>query len=159
MTNLRATHLFKLLSDADVAYVVVGGVAAIAHGVPRFTRDADIVVDRSTESLKRLAGLMDALGVPDRVTDLRGLKKLDPRDEFDLARGLLVRLETIHGRLDLIADPAGSPPFAEMAADAEVVTIDDVPIPIVSRAHLLKMKAAAGRPKDLADISDLTRDV
>lgn len=159
MTDLRPTRLFQTLTDGGVTYLVVGGIAAIAHGVPRGTHDVDIVVERDIENLKRLAALMDTLGVPDRVTDLRGLKKLNPRDEFDLARGLLIRLETTYGRLDLIADPAGSPPFADMAADAEIVRVDDVPIPIVSRAHLLKMKTAAGRPKDLADISDLTRDV
>lgn len=157
--TLNPASLIAELNRAGVDYVVVGGFAAIAHGVPRTTFDLDIVVDRSRENLTRLTGAMDALGAPASVTDQANFLELDPRDPFDLARSRVLRIPTRFGPLDLIADPPGSTGFAGLRDDASVVELDELTIPIVSRDTLITLKRASGRPKDLGDVADLEREI
>lgn len=157
--TLDPAGLIAELNRAGVGYVVVGGFAAIAHGVPRTTFDLDIVADRSAENLTRLADAMDALRAPATVTDQANSLELDPRDPFDLARSRVLRIPTRFGPLDLIAEPPGSTGFAGLRDGASVIELDDVTIPVVSRDTLIALKRASGRPKDLGDVADLERDV
>ena len=48
-------QILQLLSRADVEFIVVGGVAASAHGSPRLTNDVDVVYRRTSENVDRLA--------------------------------------------------------------------------------------------------------
>ena len=45
--------------------------------------------------------------------------------------------------------------YPTLAADAEIVELADIEIPVCSLAHLRAMKRAAGRPQDLQDLADL----
>ncbi len=54
MTAQRSDDLLILLQDAGLDFVPVGGVAAIAHGSARSTKDLDIVVKFDEENLKIL---------------------------------------------------------------------------------------------------------
>jgi len=44
--------ILRALNDADVRYLIVGGLAVIAHGYVRYTADLDIVLrlERETSS-------------------------------------------------------------------------------------------------------------
>jgi hypothetical protein len=48
------------LNAADVAYVIVGGLAVGAHGVVRATRDVDIVAAPDQRNIDRLAECLRA---------------------------------------------------------------------------------------------------
>ena len=50
--------VFASFQKHEVKYVVIGGVAAILHGVPRATFDLDILIEATTDNAKRL---LDAL--------------------------------------------------------------------------------------------------
>jgi hypothetical protein len=52
MTDFAA--LLAALARHEVAFIVVGGAAAIAHGSARLTQDLDIVYERSPANLDRL---------------------------------------------------------------------------------------------------------
>ncbi len=53
--------VFESLQRHDVRYVVIGGIAAILHGVPRATFDLDILIDPTPENATGLlAALLDA---------------------------------------------------------------------------------------------------
>jgi hypothetical protein len=45
----RLQSVFASLRSHDVRYVVIGGIAAIAHGVPRATFDLDILIEATLE--------------------------------------------------------------------------------------------------------------
>jgi hypothetical protein len=49
--------LLLALTDADVEFVVIGGVAVGVHGFVRATRDLDVVPDPAPENLVRLEGV------------------------------------------------------------------------------------------------------
>ena len=45
-------HVVGVLEKLNIPYMIVGGLAAIIHGTPRFTRDADIVVDMQLHHIR-----------------------------------------------------------------------------------------------------------
>ena len=54
----RLRDVFKSLQEFNVQYVVIGGIAAVLHGVPRATFDLDILIDATPENAQKL---LDAL--------------------------------------------------------------------------------------------------
>jgi hypothetical protein len=46
--------LLRLLYQAGIEYIVVGGAAATAHGSARLTRDLDIVYRRTPDNIERI---------------------------------------------------------------------------------------------------------
>ena len=51
------------LQNHDVKYVVIGGIAAILHGVPRATFDLDVLVEPSPETARKLLDALAAAGL------------------------------------------------------------------------------------------------
>jgi len=54
-------ELIAALSDGGVEYVLIGGLAAGAHGLPRATKDANIVPAPDDGNLDRLANVLRAI--------------------------------------------------------------------------------------------------
>ncbi|MGE4424920.1 MAG: hypothetical protein AB7G37_00545 [Solirubrobacteraceae bacterium] len=150
------TAIFRALNDHGVDFLVVGGIAAQAHGASRATLDTDIVVDRSPRNLVRLRDAMIAIGATFPALDPLSMLELDPQDEVDLARARIARIPTPHGTLDLIADPPGADHYPRLAARSISVSLDRVAFRVVGLDDLIAMKRTAGRPKDLMDVADLT---
>jgi hypothetical protein len=61
-------------------------------------------------------------------------------------------LVTDYGRLDVLTLPAHLGSFDEMRERAHEVQLGDATVPIAHREDLLRMKRAAGRPQDIADV-------
>lgn len=145
-----ARELFAALARHDVEYVTVGGIALQAHGGQRLTQDLDIVVASSSENIARLSRALDDLDArilgPDgqRSRSVPGAQLLASSDQWHLI--------TVHGALDVLTLPAHLGSFAEMRARAHEVSLGELSVPIAHRDDLLRMKRAAGRPQDLADV-------
>ena len=57
----RLQDVFASLNRHDVRYVVIGGIAAVLHGVPRATFDLDLLIEPSPDNAERLvAALLEA---------------------------------------------------------------------------------------------------
>jgi len=157
---LDAGALLRHLHEAGVEYVVIGGLAVIAHGVQRFTNDLDICPAPDPENLRRLAALLEALdarqlGVGDFAEDEF---PFDPRLPEELAEGGNFRLVTAVGVLDLMQWIPGIPEahaYPVLAADAVEGTAFGVPLRVCSLEHLREMKRAADRPQDRQDLAHL----
>jgi hypothetical protein len=145
-----ARELFRALSHHDVEYVTIGGIAIQAHGGQRLTQDLDVVVATSTDNLARLAGAL--LDLDARILGPDGQRSQSVPTAPLLASSDQWHLITTHGPLDLLTLPAHLGTFADMRARAHEVLLDELTIPIAHRGDLLKMKRAAGRPQDLADV-------
>lgn len=145
-----ARELFAALARHDVDYVTVGGIAMQAHGAQRLTQDLDIAIASSRENLDRLARALDDLDA--RILAPDGRRSTSPPTAALLAAGDQWHLVTDHGPLDVITVPAHLGPFAEMRARAHDTPLGDLTVPIAHRDDLLRMKRAAGRPQDLADV-------
>lgn len=148
-------RIFETLARHGVDYVVIGGIAVIAHGHTRNTRDVDLLAGSDRGNLTRLAAALRELGARLSGVDAH-LLEIDVYDPAVLANGANFTLETDAGGLDLFSDVPGAAPYAELRERALVVDLDGVAIRIAGRDDLIRMKAAAGRPQDLGDIAALT---
>lgn len=143
-TSLDALALLRVLREHDVDFVVIGGFSAAAHGYVGGTSDVDIVPDPDPTNLRRLAMALRALQV-------------EP-DEAGLAAGGNWVLDTTHGRLDVMQDVPGAPPYAALRARAARHGLAETgDVAFAGLDDLIAMKRAAGRPQDLIDIAELER--
>jgi hypothetical protein len=147
-----AERIFDALDAHRVEYVVIGGIAVQVYGHVRMTNDVDLIPSPTPQNLERLAAELHELGA-------RVLNPGSTHMEVDaqmLPCATLWQLATRHGDIDVLHDAPGAAPFPELRERALLITLGDHPIPIASRDDLIKMKRAAGRPVDLADIAALT---
>ena len=156
----QADELLLALREAQVRFVVIGGIAVGVHGYVRATKDLDIVPDPEPENLARLSRLLRGLdaehvGVGDFAAEEF---PYDPTDPEQLAQGANFRLETRLGPLDIMQWVSGieqNPAYAALAREAISVDFRGGPLPVCGLAHLLAMKRAAGREQDLQDLREL----
>ena len=151
--EFRPTTLLGRLATAGVDFVVIGGVAVVAQASPRFTKDLDITYDAlDATNLELLAGVL-----ADVRATLRGITEDVPfvPDARALRQTEILTLDTIDGPLDLLRNPEGCPPYADLRDRSDVAMLDGHEVRIASIDDLLSMKRAAGRPQDLIDIESL----
>jgi hypothetical protein len=143
--NFDPLPLLEALSRGGVDFVVIGGVAGGAHGSAFGTGDLDIAYARDRTNLERLATVLAELG-----STLRGAPPDLPflLDAKTLENGANFTFLTRSGSLDILADPAGAPPYAELKARALRIAVRGVEVSVASLDHLIAMKEAAGRTKD-----------
>jgi hypothetical protein len=128
-----------------VDFVLIGGLAGIAHGSAYNTDDLDVAYARDRDNLERLAAALEEAGAT-----LRGAPADLPftPDAETLARGLNFTFSTLHGSLDTLGEPAGAPSYDELRRASSEETLSGVRVRIASIDHLIAMKEAAGRTKD-----------
>jgi hypothetical protein len=149
---LDAERIFAVFDAHKVEYVVIGGIAVQVYGHVRMTNDIDLIPSPTPQNLERLAAALKDLKA--RVLN-PGSEKLEI-DTKMLPRATLWQLATTHGDIDILHDAPGAAPFPQLRERALLITLGDHSIPIASRDDLIKMKRAAGRAVDLADIAALT---
>lgn len=144
--------LIRRLSAHDVAFVVIGGIAATMHGSAHVTYDLDIVYQRTPENIERLVRALE-----DIDPYLRGVPPGLPfnLDAATVTRGLNFTLTTTMGDLDLLGEVAGGGTYASLASDALKTTIGGQRFRYVSLGRLIELKRAAGRTKDLNILAEL----
>lgn len=153
----RADEILRVLSANSVEFVVIGGLAVQAHGYIRMTRDLDIIVRPEMVNLTRLS---EALAELEAELVKPGTMKL--HNPHQLLRAPLIATNTKFGRLDVVhVEHVAGPPksYDALRADALVIELNGVDVPVAGLPDLIRMKRAAGREHDLADIEALTRDL
>lgn len=145
-----ARELFRALARHGVEYVTIGGIAIHAYGGQRHTQDLDVAIAPSTENLKRLADALTDLDA--RILGTEGQRSRSVPTASLLGSSDHWHLITPHGPLDVVTLPAHLGSFTDMRARAHEVPLGGLTVPIAHRDDLLKMKRAAGRPQDLADV-------
>jgi hypothetical protein len=145
-------QLLIVLLKNEVAFIVVGGVAAIAHGSARLTFDLDVVYERSTENLQRLAAALAPYN-PYPRGDPPGLPF-----QWDIAaleRGLNFTLSTSLGDIDIFGEIPGGGAYADLLPGSTQLRLFDHPCRCLSVKQLIRAKRAAGRPRDFEAIAEL----
>jgi predicted nucleotidyltransferase len=145
-------QLLRPLVEHEVAFIVVGGVAAIAHGSARLTEDVEVVYQRSPENLNRLVSAL----APYKPY-LRGAPRGLPFvwDSTTLKRGLNFTLTTTLGDLDVLGEIAGGGTFEDLLPQTIELEIFGFRCRCLNVRQLIRAKRAAGRPKDFEAIAEL----
>jgi predicted nucleotidyltransferase len=149
---LRLQELLRRLADADVRFVIVGGLAVNAWGYLRATRDIDLVPDPAAENLARLDGVLRGL---DGRVDVGG-KLLDANSIATFLRtGDRTLVVTDLGDVDVLQGLPQVPPFSTLDEQAADVDLDGLVVRVCSLEHLLGMKRASTRSRDKDDLDAL----
>ena len=150
MTSLSG--LLSALGEAQVDFILVGGVAAAAHGSARLTQDVDIVYRRGKDNLERIVA---AIGSSQPY--LRGAPPGLPFrfDVATLAAGLNFTLSTSLGPMDLLGEIAGGGRYEDLLDHCITADAFGVRCRVLDLDTLIATKRAAGRPKDFEALAEL----
>jgi len=148
----RFAELLKALDAGGVEFIVVGGVAAAAHGSARTTQDVDVVYSREPGNLRKLVAALQPLN-----PYLRGAPPGLPfRFDFEtLSAGLNFTLTTDLGWIDLLGEIAGGGRYQDLVGHTIAVAAFGVKCQVLDLESLIRTKRAAGRPRDLEAIAEL----
>ncbi len=149
----------RALNEARVPYLVVGGLAVVAHGYGRQTQDVDLVIQLRPDCIHAAFSALNSLGYHPRVP-VTAAMLADPETRSRLVRdqGMLVLAFHSEQHPETPIDVFASEPFEfefEHAAAMAVELAPGVPMRIVRLKALLDMKRAADRPQDRADVAEL----
>jgi predicted nucleotidyltransferase len=145
-------ELLPLLQRQGVRFIVIGGGAAIAHGVARLTHDVDVVYARDAENIRNLAAALQP-----HAPYLRGAPPGLPFrwDEATIRSGLNFTLTTALGDLDLLGEVSGGGSYEQLLPFTEEIEAFGLRCRFVTLERLILLKRAAGRPKDLEPLAEL----
>jgi predicted nucleotidyltransferase len=149
---MELSQVIPSLVNAGVEFIIVGGVAASAHGSARSTEDLDIVYRRTEENIERL---VQALAPYQPY--LRGAPPGLPFrwDEKTIRNGLNFTLTTSLGALDLLGEITGGGGYDDLLPHAVRFPLFGVECFCLGLERLIQVKRAAGRPKDFEAIAEL----
>jgi predicted nucleotidyltransferase len=144
--------MLKGLDDGDINFVVVGGLAATAHGSRRVTDDVDICYDTAKSTVVRLAALFKKWKAYPR-----GVEEGFPffMDERQFRVTPLMALKTSQGFIDVLDVVKGVGSYADCRGSSEWVEAFDIRFRVLSLPALIDAKRAAGRPKDIDQLPEL----
>lgn len=153
-------RLLAALAEADVRFVLIGGMAAILHGDVGVTLDVDIVPEHERANLDRLARALRGLDARIRNEGEPEGLAFDCSGAFlrNLAPDAILHLTTRAGDVDLTFRPAGSRGYADLRRDAlEIDLAGGAHILVAALADVIRSKEAAGREKDRLALPRLRR--
>lgn len=140
----------QILNDEAVDYIVIGGVAAAAHGSSLTTRDIDVMPSTEFENLERLASALTRIHARIRTESDPVPVRLDGLFLQGISR--VLNLTTDCGDVDVVFDTegidGGFPAWNRGAVRLEIG--DGVTIHVASLDDVITSKRATDRPKDRA---------
>ena len=140
------------LAEADVEFVVVGGVAGGIHGSPFVTNDLDICYATDRANLTRMAKRLATWSAYPRGWETGLPFAMEARTLRDTP---IMTLRTAEGDLDLLDRVEGVGSYQEVFESSEEVTAFAVRFRVMTLDALIRARRAAGRPKDLAQLPTL----
>ena len=137
-------ELLQCLNDHKVKYLVIGGYAVIRYSEPRYTKDLDIWIEASKANAKKTLKALTEFEAP-----------VDNLTIDELAKpGLIYVFGVPPIRVDILNKAKGST-FKTAWSNREKVDVGGVKANFVSKSVLIKLKKAAGRAQDKADLEKL----
>ena len=144
------------LNEANVRYLVVGGLAVMAHGYMRATRDVDLIIDLDPDNVLQAMKVLKEVGYAPKVpVPIEQFSDEALRESWAKEKGMVAFPLWSDNYPAVFVDVFIRAPFDfEQAYEKRVTTAvgPDLQAPIVSLQDLLFLKRQANRPKDLQDI-------
>jgi hypothetical protein len=136
----RLQGVFASFERHEVKYLVIGGIAAVLHGVPRATFDLDILIEATPDNARRLLEALEEAGL--------GTASLTSPEA--LLRNEITVFEDFV-RIDAQTRTPGLE-FANAWQRRETMEYQHQRLYVISRNDLISSKRAAGREVDLEDV-------
>ncbi len=140
--------LWRLLSENQVRYIMVGGFATNFHGYQRYTGDIDIFIEDTLTNRQKIRKAFRELNMGD-YESMETIQFVPGWVDFALNNGV---------RLDIMTSLKGvNLSFDECLQLAPVAEIDGVMIPFLHIDHLIANKKSVNRSKDQIDVIELEK--
>ena len=149
---IQLEQTLESLTQHQVEFVIIGGVAVSAHGSSYLTFDLDVCYARTRENLKRIVTALASYNPRPRdfPKDLPFVW-----DERTLQQGTSFTLDTDLGKIDLLGEVKGIGTYREAEAVSVVMSLFGFECRVLSLDALIESKRAAGRTKDLLVLPEL----
>jgi hypothetical protein len=128
----------------SVRFLIVGGYALAAHGLPRATKDLDVWVLIDRENAERLVQALEDFGMGS--VGLTAEDFLEPE--------VVVQLGYPPIRIDLLTSISGVE-FEDCWPKRVVIDVGGVEAGFIAVDDLIVNKRSSGRPQDLVDADNL----
>ena len=144
--------IIRTFGEAEIECVIVGGRAATIHGSARLTQDVDFVYARARANIGRLVAALRP-----HSPYLRGAPPGLPFEwsEAAVERGLNLTLTTAIGDIDLLGEIVGGGDYRALMPHSVEVDMFGCRCRCLDLPGLIRVKRAAGRPKDLEALAEL----
>src|SRR5438128_647469 len=139
------------LTTAKIDFILIGGMAAILHGSARVTFDVDLVYSRTAANIERLADALAPYKPYLRETPAGLPFEWDVKT---IRNGLNFTLTTDLGDIDLLGDVGGET-YQTLLSHSFEVEAFGVRFKCIDLPTLIRIKEAAGRPKDREALAEL----
>lgn len=144
MLNPDFRDILSALHAENVEFLVVGSYAVAVHGQARATEDLDIWVRPSEPNSQRLMLALLRFGAPTSSLTAQDFQSAD----------VVFQMGNPPWRIDILTS-IGGVTFDEAWPEREEWSVEELPVPVLSRRHLILNKRTVGRTKDLADVEAL----
>lgn len=152
-------EIVRTLNAATIPFLLVGGLAVNAHGYGRTTFHVDVVIQLTPEVVARAFAALAAADYHPAVPITAGqFGDAALRERLRREKGMLMLKFWSDRHRETPLDVFVTEPFSfveEYAAALVYETLPGTPVRVIRYETLLRMKREAGRPQDLADISEL----
>jgi predicted nucleotidyltransferase len=149
---MKLEETIRILHEAGVEFVIIGGAAMGLQGSAHLTRDIDFCYARTVRNFENLEKALEPYHPV-----LRGAPPGLPFrfDSKTIANGLNFTLSTDLGDLDFLGEVSGLGSFPAVLAASDVRNVGGFDCKVLSLEGLIKSKMAAGRPRDLYVLPEL----
>jgi len=144
-SNHDIPSLIELLADAEVEFVIVGGMAAVVQGVPVTTFDLDIVHNRAEANTKKLLALLKTIHA--RYRGHPPEKRVELSEAAFLGKGHQL-LYTDLGALDVLGAIEDGLEYEDLLAHSIEVKLRGKAVKILTLEKLADLKSRSANEKD-----------
>jgi predicted nucleotidyltransferase len=132
------------LNKREAKYVLVGGLAAVIHGVNRVTGDMDIFIEASKPNASVVLAAIDDFG----------FGSIGFTEDDLLNPEMVVQMGRVPLRIDILSELPGIN-FKEVFDRAIEFKTDGVTMKVIHVNDLIANKESVGREKDIMDVKAL----
>lgn len=153
-------RIFKAFQKNKLRYLLAGGLAVNLYGIPRFTKDVDILIDVSKKNLARLRAVIKSLGLRPRMPVTLD-EFLDPAQWLVWQRTKNLKALSLYNpknpyeELDILWNVGVN--YGEAQKRRKLLKLGLLRLSLVSIDDLIRMKKKASRAQDLSDLEALQR--
>ncbi|HKW34999.1 MAG TPA: hypothetical protein VJN92_18455 [Candidatus Acidoferrum sp.] len=148
----NSEKFINVLNQLEVEYIVIGGVALVAHGSAKATFDLDVCYKRSKDNIEKLCRALQPFHPRLRGAPLDLPFRFDPKT---VTAGLNFTLATDLGDFDLLGEVAGLGLYDAVYKSSQIKKVENIGCRVLSLDGLYRAKSAAGRDKDIEALKEI----
>ena len=146
MSEEILSRLFRALNEHGARYTLFGGLAVGALGLPRATKDVDLLIESSPANVEAVVEALRSVFADPALDEIT----VAEMESYGLIRYGVAEFDFV---IDITTRLGEAVRFESL--ESSVLTFLGEQVPVATPRALVRMKLAAGRPQDLLDVARL----